>query len=151
MIKQAMLRDEDCAIYFMMKYKDDTVKVLRIDPRQELGLDNFVKVVFTLKSSLIYFLLHHAGKFYIMDDQKKVHVLKPSKDTSVWNRLATSELSESDADGIVYSDFSEYTVSEGVLYVKDKMCFLDARDNTTLSSIDSMPAKHEHIRGPIVD
>ena len=68
MIRQPMIKDTDGAIYFMMKSTDDTVRVLRIDPKAEYGDETFFKTVFTLRSSLIYFMLFYQGQFYIMDD-----------------------------------------------------------------------------------
>ena len=49
--------------------------MLRTDPYAEMGGDGFVKCVFSLRSSKIYFLLFHQNQFYVMDDQKKVRVL----------------------------------------------------------------------------
>lgn len=84
MIRQPMIKDSDGAIYFMMKSSNDTVRVLRTDPNAEMGGDTFVKTVFQLRSSLIYFMLFHQGQFYIMDDQKKVRLCEPNKETYMW-------------------------------------------------------------------
>ena len=59
MVRQPMIIDEKGAIYFMMRYDNGTVKVLRTDPFAEMGGDGFVKPVFQLRSTKIYFLLFH--------------------------------------------------------------------------------------------
>jgi hypothetical protein len=63
-----MIMDAEGAIYFMMRYENGTVKVLRTDPFAEMGGDGFVKTVFSLRSSKIYFLLFHSDNFYLMDE-----------------------------------------------------------------------------------
>ena len=151
MIRQPMIKDADGAIYFMMKSSNDTVRVLRTDPNAEMGGDTFVKAVFTLRSSLIYFLLFHQGQFYMMDDQKKVRLCEPNKETYMWKQLTTLELPEIDAYNIVYSDYDEYSISNGVLHTKEKMCFLldsRAKDNPTYASINVMMKNHSHVSGP---
>ena len=151
MIRQPMIKDAEGAIYFMMKSSNDTVRVLRTDPNAEMGGDTFVKTVFTLRSSLIYFLLFHQGQFYMMDDQKKVRLCEPNKETYMWKQLTTLELPEIDAYNIVYSDYDEYSISNGVLHTKEKMCFLldsRAKDNPTYASINVMMKNHSHVSGP---
>lgn len=59
MVRQPMVIDEKGAIFFMMAYDNGTVKVLRTDPMAEMGGDSFVKTVFTLRSTKIFFLLFH--------------------------------------------------------------------------------------------
>lgn len=59
MVRQPMIIDNDGAIYFMMKYDSGNIKVLRTDPYAEMGGDSFIKPVFQLRSSKIYFLLFH--------------------------------------------------------------------------------------------
>ena len=47
------------------------------------------------------------------------------------------ELAEKDANAIVYADFDEFAVSEGVLHTKDKLFFLlssKSKDNPTWAS-----------------
>jgi len=61
MIKQDMIMDDNGAVYFMMKTPNDTVKVMRTDPMAEMGGDSFVRTVFTLRSSCVYFLLYNQG------------------------------------------------------------------------------------------
>lgn len=46
MVRQQMFMDVNGAIYFMMKYGKDVIRVLRTDPTVEMGDDNFVKTVF---------------------------------------------------------------------------------------------------------
>lgn len=56
-----MILDDTGAIYFMMKTPNDTVKVYRADPMVEMGGAGFVKEVFSLRSTKIYFMLCHQG------------------------------------------------------------------------------------------
>lgn len=58
MVRQRMCMDDKGAIYFMMKSSNGTVKVMRTDPYAEMGADSFVKVVYTLRSDKVYFLLY---------------------------------------------------------------------------------------------
>ena len=74
MVRQQMIMDEKGAIFFMMNNQGD-IKVLKIDPSIEMGDDNFVKSIFTLRSSDIYFFLYQSNKFYIMDNMKKIRIL----------------------------------------------------------------------------
>ena len=80
MVRQSMIQDNDGAVYFMMKAPGDKVRVMRTDPLVEMGSENFVRPVFTLRSSKIYFLLQQQGLFYLMDDTKKIRELKPNKE-----------------------------------------------------------------------
>ena len=54
-MKQAMQMDDSGAIYFVVKTERD-VKVLRVDPKMEMGNVGFIKSVFTLKCQDIHFL-----------------------------------------------------------------------------------------------
>jgi len=146
-----MIMDNDGAVYFMMHYENGTVKVLRTDPYAEMGGDGFVKTVFSLRSSKIYFLLFHQNQFYLMDEQKKVRVLSANSETYMWKQTNILELPERDANGIVYADFDEYTVSDGVLHFNDKLYFLlesKSMDNPTWASEQIMFDNHLHISGP---
>lgn len=111
MVRQHMVLDEDGAVYFMMQTENDTVRVMRMDPMAEMGDHKFVKTVFSLRSSLIYFLLFYCGRFYIMDDQKKIRVLKQDKETYILKQITNMELSEKDAASIVHSEFDEFAIS----------------------------------------
>ena len=42
----------------------------------------------------------------------------------MWKQINTLELAEKDANAIVYADFDEFAVSEGVLHTNDKLYFL---------------------------
>jgi len=116
MIRQTMIKDADGAIYFMTQTANNTVNVLRTDPYAEMGGEGFVKSVFTLRSSKIYFLLFHQNQFYMMDDLKKVRVFTANPKTFMWKQTNLLELAEADANEIVYADFDEYAVSDGVLH-----------------------------------
>jgi hypothetical protein len=99
-----------------------------------MGGEGFVKSVFSLRSSKIYFLLYHQNQFYMMDDQKKVRVFTANSKTFMWKQTNLLELTENDANGIVYADFDEYAVSDGVLHQNDKLYFLlesKSMDNPT--------------------
>jgi len=111
-----MIRDADGGIYFMTQTPNNTVYVLRTNPYAEMGGEGFVKSVFTLRSSKIYFLLYHQNQFYMMDDLKKVRVFTPNPKTFMWKQTNLLELAEADANEIVYADFDEYAVSDGVLH-----------------------------------
>lgn len=72
-----------------------------------------------------------------MDDQKKVRVLHANTETNMWKQVNTLELPERDANKLVYADFDEYCVSEGVLHCNDKLYFLlesKSMDNATWAS-----------------
>lgn len=151
MIRQPMILDESGAIFFMMKTPNDTVKVYRADPMIEMGGDGFVKEVFSLRSARIYFFLCHQGQFYIMDDQKKIRLCEANKETNKFKQLTVLELPERDANAIVYAEFDEYTVSDGVLHSNEKMYFLldsKAKDNATWASEEIMIDNHLHVSGP---
>lgn len=111
MVRQRMVLDEEGAVYFMMKTENDTVRVMRMDPMAEMGDHKFVKTVFSLRSSLIYFLLFYCGRFYLMDDQKKIRVLRPDKETHILKQMTNMELSEKDAASIMHSEFDEFAIS----------------------------------------
>ena len=146
-----MIQDPAGAMYFMMKTPGGTVNVLRISPNCEMGSDTFVQNVFSLRSSCIYFLLQHQGQFYIMNDQKKISVLEPNKETNMWKLVSTLELPERDTNNIVYADFDEYAISDGVLHTNEKMYFMlnsKAKDNATWASEDIMLENHKHVSGP---
>mmetsp|Transcript_1797 Transcript_1797/g.2555 ORF Transcript_1797/g.2555 Transcript_1797/m.2555 type:complete len:208 (+) Transcript_1797:3003-3626(+) len=150
MVRQPMIMDDHGALYFMIK-TGETIKVLRVDPVIEMGGAGFIKSVFSLRSSCIYFLLNRGNTFYIMDDQKKIRVLKPNDETYVWRQDTTFELCQSDAKQIVYSDFDEYCISDGVLQANDRMYFLldsRAKDNATWDSANVMLENHLHVSGP---
>jgi len=150
MVRQPMIMDDNGALYFMIK-TGETIKVLRTDPLIEMGGAGFIKSVFSLRSSMVYFLLNRGNTFYLMDDQKKIRMLKPNEETYVWKQLNTFELGEQDAKQIVYSDFDEYCISDGVLHANDRMYFmLDSRskDNATWDSAIIMQENHLHVSGP---
>lgn len=151
MIRQPMIMDDKGAIYFMIKTHQGTVKVLRTDPLIEMGGAGFIKSVFTLRTSQVYFLLFREGMFYLMDDKKKVRVLKPNEDNHMWTQDNTFELPAADAKQIIYSDFDEYCISDGVLHYNDRMFYLldsRAKDNDTWASANIMLENHLHVSGP---
>lgn len=78
-----MIMDDKGAIYFMIKTQN-LIKVLRTDPLVEMGGLGFIKPVFTLRSSRVFFMLFREGLFYIMDDMKKIRVLKPNEENYNW-------------------------------------------------------------------
>lgn len=116
-----------------------------------MGGDGFIKSVYSLRATHIYFLLHREGVFYIMDEQKKIRVLKPNEETQMWVQDTTFELPVKDAKSIVYSDFDEYCISDGVLHANEQMYFLldsRAKDNATWESQNIMLENHLHVSGP---
>lgn len=124
---------------------------MRTDPHIEMGADGFVKPVFHLRSSIIYFMLYIQGLFYIMDDTKKIRVLKPNAENYMWKQKTTYELPEKDRSEIVYADFDEFSISAGVLHYNDKMYFLldsKSKDNATWASDEIMLDSHLHVCGP---
>ena len=95
-------------------------------------------------------MLFNNDQFYIMDDSKKVRVLKPDADTYMWNLVETLELPERDKNTIVYADFDEYSISADVLHYNDKLYFLrnKATDDPTWASEAVMVDNHLHVSGP---
>lgn len=86
-----------------------------------------------------------------MDDQKKVRVLQPNVETKMWKQTNMLELPERDANALVYADFDEYCVSDGVLHCNNKLYFLlesKSMDNPTWASEPIMIDNHLHISGP---
>ena len=151
MVRQRMIMDDKGAIYFMMKSANGTVRVLRTDPTIEMGTDKFIKCVYQLRSTQIYFLLFQQGQFYLMDDQKKIRLLEENPETYMWTLKNTLELPVKDLPSLIYSEFDEYTISDGVLHAADKMYFLldsKAKDNPTYASEEVMIDNHLHIGGP---
>lgn len=147
-----MIIDSSGAIYFMMKSSTGMIKVMRTDPGAEMGDEKFVKCVYTLRSSKVYFFLQHQEQFYLMDDQKKVRHLQPDSETYMWKLTTTLELPEKDLKDIVYADFDEHSISDGVLHYNDKLYFLletKAKDNPpTFASEEIMLENHLHVSGP---
>ena len=92
-----MIQGENGAIYWMMREGDDTIKVMRADPHQEMGSEDFITCVFTFRSKKIYFLLKHQGLFYIMDETKRIRVLQADSQTQMWKQIVVKELMEKDA------------------------------------------------------
>lgn len=87
----------------------------------------------------------------MMDDSKKIRVLKPNQENYLWKQTTSFEIPEKDANNIVYADFDEYTISDGVLHANEKMYFLlnsRAKDNPTWASEDVMQENHLHVSGP---
>jgi len=144
MVRQPMILDGKGALYFMTKNKDN-VKVLRTDPTIEMGAHGFIKSVYALRTSLVYFLLYREGNFYLMDDQKKIRVLKPDDETNMWTNINTLEIPEGDAKSLVYSDFDEFCISDSVLHSNNKMYFLvnsRNKETDTWSDKDIMLDNH---------
>ena len=151
MIRQRMVMDDQGAIYFMMKSANGTVRVNRVNPSAEMGADQFVKTVYQLRSDRVYFLLFQQGQFYLMDDQKKIRLLEPNPENYMWTLKTTLELPLKDQQSIVYADFDEYCISDGVLHANDRMYFLldsKTKDNPTYASEEIMIDNHLHISGP---
>lgn len=150
MVRQPMIMDDNGALYFMIK-TGETIKVLRTDPAIEMGGAGFIKPVFSLRSTCIYFLLNRGNTFYVMDDQKKIRVLTPNEENYVWKQTMTFELCADDAKQIVYSDFDEYCISDSVLHANDRMYFMldsRAKDNDTWASTNIMLENHLFTSGP---
>ena len=124
MVRQPIITDASGAVYFMMQHDNGNVSVLRTDPNVVMGEEDFVRCVYKLRSSKIYFLLFHQDRFYLMDDQKKVRVLKANAETFMWKQTNILELPEKETSEIVYADFDEFAVSEGVLHTNKKLYFL---------------------------
>ena len=69
----------------------------------------------------------------------------------MWTLKNTLELPQKDLPTIIYSEFDEYAISDGVLHAADKMYFLldsKAKDNPTFASEEVMIDNHLHIGGP---
>ena len=148
-----MIRDTDGAIYFMMKSTDDTIRVIRADPNAEMGTNDYLKVVFTFYSSLVYFMHEDRSQhqFYIMDDQKKVRVIEPNKETHMWKQKMTYELTEKDAQEIYYCDYAEYAVSGNIIHLDKRMYYLlesKSKDVPTWASSNFMLDYHVYVSGP---
>ena len=85
-----------------------------------------------------------------MDDQKKIRLLLPNNETYQWKLKTTLELPEKDVAALVYSDFDEFTISDGVLHANDRMYYLldsKAKDNPTYASEEIMIDNHLHVSG----
>lgn len=150
MVRQPMIMDDKGAIYFMIKTQN-LIKVLRTDPLVEMGGLGFIKPVFTLRSSRVFFMLFREGLFYIMDDMKKIRVLKPNEENYNWVQESVLELPAADAKSIIYSDFDEYCISDGVLHYNDRMFFMidqRSKDNETWAAQNVMLENHLCISGP---
>lgn len=69
----------------------------------------------------------------------------------MFKQLNTLELPQKDANSIVYADFDEYAISDGVLHSNDRMYFLlnsKSKDNATWASEEIMIDNHLHVSGP---
>jgi hypothetical protein len=69
----------------------------------------------------------------------------------MWKQTSTLELPEKDLNAIVYADFDEYSISDGVLHYNDRLYFLldsKAKDNPTYASEAIMIENHMHVSGP---
>ena len=86
-----------------------------------------------------------------MNDQKKILVMQANKETNMWKIMNTFEIAEKDTIDIVYADFGEYAISNGVLHSNEKMYFMlasKAKDNPTWASENIMLDNHKHVAGP---
>ena len=86
-----------------------------------------------------------------MDDTKKIRQLHGDPETNMWKADQVFTLRERDTAHIVYSDFDEYTISDGVLHKDDKLYFLldsKSKDNLTWASEQIMLDNHMHVAGP---
>ena len=69
----------------------------------------------------------------------------------MWTLKTTLELPVKDLPSIIYSEFDEYAISDGVLHSGDRMYFMldsKAKDNPTYASEEIMIENHLHIAGP---
>ena len=51
------------------------MRILRADPNVDMGNANFIKSVFQMRCDYIHFFTIFNGKFFVMDDKKKVRRL----------------------------------------------------------------------------
>ena len=75
-MKQAMQMDPSTgAVYFAVQTEAGLMRILRADPNVDMGNANFIKSVFQMRCDYIHFFTIFNGKFFVMDDKKKVRRL----------------------------------------------------------------------------
>ena len=63
------------AVYFAVQTEAGLMRILRADPNVDMGNANFIKSVFQMRCDYIHFFTIFNGKFFVMDDKKKVRRL----------------------------------------------------------------------------
>lgn len=134
MVRVFMFMDPEGSLYWLMKYENDIIRVIRHNPNVEMGDENYFKKIFEFRSEKVYFFLFNDNKFYLMDQSRKIKVLKidPIKDEMF--QESTLELPAKDREQILHVDFDEYMISSGCLHWNDQAFYLidsKARDNDT--------------------
>ena len=117
--------DDNGAIYFVVKdEKSAVVKVLRVDPKMEMGNVGFIKPVFSLRCQDIHFLEIKDKQFYLMDEKKKIRVLTQNEETFQLTLKTTLEVNSKAQQGIKHSDFDDFAMSSYIIQWKSQMMYL---------------------------
>jgi hypothetical protein len=73
-IKQTMQMDDSGAIYFAVRTENGLIKILRVDPKTEMGNQGFIKVIYSHRCQEVHFFHIRGKQFYLMDEKKKIRV-----------------------------------------------------------------------------
>ena len=128
------------------------MRILRADPNVDMGNANFIKSVFQMRCDYIHFFTIFNGKFFVMDDKKKVRRLIQDPITFQLRLDTNLEMLSQDQRFISYSEFDEFIVADNLIHWDDSVIFVSRqtrqKDKYTWSRSTIMAEDHKFIEGP---
>ena len=121
--------DKKGALYFAVKTESGLVKVLRVDPNEQMGTASFIKSVFSIRCDYIHFLEIRNDFFYLMDEKKKIRKLVQDTKTFMLKQDTTLEISKKDMINLKYTDFDEYFISSELMHWDHKTMYYFENQN----------------------
>jgi len=153
MVRIHLQMDKEGSVHWLCRYQGGKIKVWRHNPDVEMGEDNFIQCVYEFRSETVYFFVYQnqLDKFYLMDEKKKVRCLVKDEHTGKLVLEKEYELCKLDQGKISYTDFDEFSISNGCLHWNAYVFFLIdnvAKDNPTWSSESVMAENFAWVAGP---
>lgn len=155
MMRIHMQMDKTGSLYWLCRFDGNLVKVFRHNPNAEMGDEDFIQLVYEVRTEVVYFFVFqlHLQKFYLMDATKRIRVLSLNSFTNKFVLEQTLDLCSKDKSLISYTDFDEFTISSGCLHWNKyafQMIESKAKDNPTWEGEVITIEDYKWVSGPVI-
>ena len=126
---------------------------MRVDPYAEMGTTGFIKTVYSFRCNDLHFLEYFDGKFFLMDDKKRIRELEQDPLNYMLTLTSTLDVPKNDKLNIKHSDFDEFCMSSELFHWDNRVMFFSETknfDGYTFGSLHVMADNHKFIQGPKV-
>lgn len=146
-----MVIDDAGSLYWLVRTKDGNVRILRHNPKLEMGSIGFIKNVFEFRSDHVYFFLHFQQRFYLMDAHQRIRVMRFEEQLEELLVETILEIPNKDKSLLEKCPFDNFIITNGVLHWRDRVLFVmssaNLQNNETFNSHQMLS---EYLYGPYV-